>query len=211
MKGPRGGVALLYVTLFLSASSAGATTIFVMTLAAGRADIVIDGSIVRQLREGQTSPEGVKLLRSDGRQAVFEFEGRTEALGIGETNAPSVALQADERGHFIATVYVNGVSAKAVVDTGATFVSINRAEAERFGVMLQRAQRGFASTANGVIQVWRVTLSTVQLGGIVLKDVEAAVTEGGAEQSPFVLLGNSFLRELELRRVGSTLTLTRRY
>jgi aspartyl protease family protein len=207
----RSGLALLALAAFLAPDCAGATTVFVMSLVPGRADIVVNGTAVRQLREGQTSPEGVTLEKSDGKQAVFRYDGKTYAFGIGGTNSPSVVLQADARGHFIAAVHINGVPTRAVVDTGASVVSLNRTDAARLGVDLAQAQRGMANTANGTIAVWRVTLASVQLGEILVRNVEASVSEGGAEQSAIILLGNSFLQQLELQRAGSTLTLTKRY
>ena len=49
----------------------------------------------------------------------------------------------------------------------------------------------------------------VQLGDIVLRDVDATVSLGN--ELPIVLLGMSFLNQVEMQRAGRTLTLTRRH
>jgi aspartyl protease family protein len=98
-----------------------------------------------------------------------------------------------------------------MVDTGASVVALNRAEAARVAVDLQQATRSIARTANGTIPVWNVTLPSVQLGDILIRNVEAQVSEGGAEQSPIVLLGNSFLRHVDLIRSGSVLIVEKRW
>jgi len=69
--------------------------------------------------------------------------------------------------------------------------------------------RGAAQAANGAISVFYVTLSSVQVGDIVLNNVPGTVTEGGARQQPVVLIGMSFLRHFAMQHAGNTLTLLR--
>jgi predicted aspartyl protease len=52
-----------------------------------------------------------------------------------------------------------------------------------------------------------VILASVQVGDVVLANVPATVQEGG--QLPFALIGMSFLKQVEMRRSGNTLTLSR--
>ena len=66
-----------------------------------------------------------------------------------------------------------------------------------------------ASTASGLVTGYRVMLNSVKLGGITLNNVEAAVLEGGFPQE--VLLGNSALTRLNMKREGVALTLTKKY
>ena len=65
-----------------------------------------------------------------------------------------------------------------------------------------------SQTANGIVRVWRVKLASVKLGGITLLDVDASVHE---QDLPVVLLGMSFLNRMEIRRDGTSMTLTQRY
>jgi len=202
------GVALLLSAL---AAPAFATTAMVISLAPGRAELVINGSVVRALRDGETSPEGVLLVSATRNAAIVEVDGKRHTLGLGGGTVSTVRLQADARGHFFATVHINGVPVQAVVDTGASDVALNRVDARRLGVSLSQARRAMVATANGQQSVWLVTLASVQLGEILIPNVSAAVVEGGPEQLPVVLLGNSLLQHLELQRVGNTLTVIKRW
>ena len=55
----------------------------VMSLEQGRAQLVINGSVVRQLRDGQSSPEGVRLIGADRAKALLEVDGKTLTLALG--------------------------------------------------------------------------------------------------------------------------------
>jgi aspartyl protease family protein len=65
-----------------------------------------------------------------------------------------------------------------------------------------------ASTANGVINGWRVKLASVQVGDVVVREVDAAVTSGSM---PYVLLGNSFLTRFQMTRTNDQMVLEKRY
>jgi aspartyl protease family protein len=120
-----------------------------------------------------------------------------------------MVVQADERGHFVVAAYINGVPVRAIVDTGATSVALNMNDAARMGINFAVAQRGIVRTAGGPRSVLNVSLATVQVGDILLRNVEASVSE--ANELPITLLGMSFLNQVEMQRTGRTLTLTRRH
>jgi aspartyl protease family protein len=201
----------LAAMLLLAAASpaALATTVMVMSIGQGRVDVLVNGSAVRTLRPGETSPEGVRLIEVGPRGALVEVDGRRWTMGLGSSTATSVVVQADARGHFLVTAAINGVPMRALVDTGASAVSLNLSDARRLGVNLAGAQSVTLQTAGGPRQGLRARLATVQVGDIVLRDVEATVSV--ADELAIVLLGMSFLNHLELQRAGTTLTLTRRH
>ena len=201
----------LAAALARAAASFGAcaTTVMVMSIGANRAEFLVNGSVVRALRPGETSPEGVRLIEIGPRGALVEVDGRRWQMALGSSTATSVVLQADARGHFLASAMINGVPMRALVDTGASSVAINLADAQRLGVNLAGAQRIAMHTAGGVRAGLRAKLASVQVGEIVLREVEATVSIGN--ELPIVLLGMSFLNQLEMQRSGSTLTLTRRH
>jgi aspartyl protease family protein len=180
----------------------------VMSIGAGRVEVLVNGAVVRSLRPGETSPEGVRLIEIGPQGALVEIGGRRWQMALGSATASSVVLQADARGHFLANAAINGVPMRAV-DTGASSVAINLADAQRLGINLAGAQRIAMHTAGGLRQGLRAKLASVQVGEIVLRDVEATVSVGN--ELPIVLLGMSFLNQLEMQRSGSTLTLTRRH
>ncbi len=134
--------------------------------------------------------------------AAKATEGLTEVLPV----AKKVALSGEERidmnrqGHFIAQFRMNGRPVEAMVDTGATMVAINRSTARRLGINVVPADfKYLVSTANGQIKVARAVIQSIEIGGVRVRDVEAAVLDDKALGG--TLLGMSFLRELKSFRV----------
>jgi len=191
----------------LAASTAWAAKIYVMSVRPGEVQVIIDNRTVRVLRPGDVTPEGVKLREISGGTAVFDVGGRAIALSIGQSTLAETLLYADQRGHFVTQAFFNGVPLMAVIDTGASFVGLNAEQAQRLGIDFRRGQRVIEQTANGPIASHMVILASVQVGDVVLANVPATVQEGG--QLPFALIGMSFLKQVEMRRSGNTLTLSR--
>ena len=204
--------------LTVAGSSACATEVNVVGLFSGKALVSIDGGRPRMLSVGEKTPDGIKLISADSDGAVLEIDGKRRTLTLGQSISasstapgidPTVVLTADSQGHFLATGSINGAPTRFLVDTGASFVSMSSAEAKRLGISYLQGERAFMSTANGTVVVYRVNLNTVRLGDITLNQVEAAIHEGS--NLPVTLLGMSFLKRLEIRREGTTLTLVKRY
>ncbi len=204
-------VSAVLLAALLYAGTASATTVFVMSIGARSVQVLINGTALRTLTEGDTTPEGVTLKRIDPGAAVLEFAGRTFSAALGQTAATHVqaVLKADPRGHFYATAYLNGTPVNALIDTGASNVVMNSEHARRLGIDYRRGQQVVSQTANGRIAAHRVNLSRVQVGDIVLGNVAAEVLEGGSAQLPQVLIGMSFLKHVEMQRSGSMMVLQR--
>jgi len=205
------------LALLLVPATAVSQDIQVVGLGGDRAVMVIDGGKPRTLRAGQTSPEGVKLISANGREAVVEIAGKRQTLGLGRqisASSPtpefaSVTLLPDARGHFIADAWFNGAPTKVLVDTGASLVVMSSQDAKRMGVSYLAGEKSLANTANGVAPFYRVTLNSVKVGGVTLRQVEAGVMEGNSPHMP--LLGMSFLNRVEMNRESSAMTLRQRY
>jgi aspartyl protease family protein len=207
------GVAVRAAAAFLCAAasaSAQATTVLVMSLESDRAQLLVNGSVVRVLRGGQVSPEGVRLVAVDRNQAVVEVDGAQMTLRLGQSTVAVAELKADPRGQFVTTAYINGVETRAMIDTGATLVALSSDEARRLGIGYAGLGRVQIATAGGPKTAYRVNLATVRVGGVTLHNVDAVMMEGGREQLPITLIGMSFLSGVDMRRAGDTLTLTRR-
>ena len=116
--------------------------------------------------------------------------------------ALEVVLNADRRGHFIASGSINDREVTFLVDTGATLVSVPEALADRLGLERQAPIR--LETAAGTVQGWRTELEEVRLGRIVQRQVRAAINPGRHDT---VLLGMSFLRDLEMTQRDGQLRL----
>lgn len=114
-----------------------------------------------------------------------------------------VVLEQNRHGHYVASGRINGKPVIFLLDTGATTVSVPLRVARRLG--LEAGRPSSAYTANGVVTTYRVILDRVALGNIALRDVRPHINPGmGGEE---VLLGMSFLKQLEFSQRGDSLTL----
>jgi aspartyl protease family protein len=120
-----------------------------------------------------------------------------------------VSLYADQAGHFLGNLSVNGVSLKYLVDTGATTVAFNSGDAKYAKIDYEKGERIQMSTANGIVSAYLVKLNTLKIGTITLNNIEATVNEGGSPS--VVLLGMSALNRLDMKRDNSIMTLTKKY
>ena len=188
---------LLTLLLALQAPGAGAQAddISVIGLSQGKAVVTVGGNPrPRVLRDGDTLPNGARLIKASPESAVFEIDGQRRTLTMGNqvsATTPSsgngqVILSADERGHFVTMGTINGGTVQFLVDTGATMISMGRTDARRVGIDYRQGQRGMSSTANGVAPVYKVKVDTVRIGDITLNNVDALVHD---QDMPWVLLG----------------------
>jgi aspartyl protease family protein len=194
-----------------------AQEINVIGLSQGKAVVTVGGNPrPRVLRDGDSLPNGARLIRATPDAVVFEIDGARHTMTMGNqvsAAVPSsgsglVILAADERGHFVTTGTINGGTVQFLVDTGATMISMGRGDARRVGIDYRKGRRGMSNTANGLAPVYQVKVDTIRIGAITLNNVDALVHD---QDMPWVLLGMSFLNRVEMRREGDNLTLTKRY
>ncbi len=91
-----------------------------------------------------------------------------------------------------------------MVDTGATTVAVPGSLQTRLG--LQRGVPLEVKTANGTVRAFFTRLDTVRLGTIELRDVRATINP--SLEGHEVLLGMSFLKQLEFTQRGDSLILS---
>jgi aspartyl protease family protein len=202
--------------ILLLPAASHAVDINVIGLFPGKAVVVIDGGPIRTLSVGQKTPQGVTLLSTDRESATFDIGGQQKKLNIGQhrtgpaaaQSSQSATLTADPRGHFVVEGQINGGTMRFLVDTGATTIALSSADATRLGIDYRKGERGLVGTANGTAAAYRVKLDTVQVGGIVVNNVDAAVLESNL---PMALLGMSFLNRMDMRREGQTMVLIKRF
>ncbi|MCU0804358.1 MAG: TIGR02281 family clan AA aspartic protease [Burkholderiales bacterium] len=195
---------------FVAVRAAAAPHVMVMSLGQDRAELLVNGTAIRSLRSGQTSPEGVTLVAATRAHAVVEVEGRRFALGLGQATVAAAVLKADRQGHFATVAHINGVAVPAIIDTGATGMALSTETARRIGIDYTRGQTVSVATAGGKRTGWRVNLATVAIGEVTLQNVEGVVLDVPAGDLPQVLVGMTFLGYVDMQRVGDTLTLTKR-
>ena len=198
--------------LLLLPSAAAATDVLVVGVTPGRsADLVIEQREPISVAEGQTI-DGVTVVSVGTTGAVVRVDGATRTLGLTAVRGGpppaggTITLTADPRGHFLTSGTLNGRPVRFLLDTGATYVALSRAEATRLGVDYTKGAPTLSSTANGVVRGWRVALASVRIADVMIRDVPAVVIDG---EMPDVLLGMSFLGHFDLRQEGNTLVLRR--
>jgi aspartyl protease family protein len=212
-----GVLSIIFGSLTALSAPCLATDVQVVAVTPGlSADVVIEGDAAITLEVGEATAEGVKLLQVDRAGAVLSVDGITKTLPLaaerssvaGATGSGTVTLSADARGQFFTSGAVNGRSVRFVVDTGATFTTLSRADARRVGLDYRGGAPAKSMTVNGVVNGWRVSLDSVSVGDTTVRDVDAIVVDN--DTLPVGLLGMSFLGRFDMHRQGSTLVLRRR-
>jgi aspartyl protease family protein len=106
-------------------------------------------------------------------------------------------------GHFVATVSINGVTRRMLVDTGATMTALSTGTAKAAGlepdpipipVILQ--------TANGAVAAQTSTVPELRLGSIVARDLKVVVSPAFGDMD---VLGMNFLSKLASWRVENNM------
>ncbi|MEO7106094.1 MAG: TIGR02281 family clan AA aspartic protease [Rhodoferax sp.] len=204
---------------WLVGPAAWAQTVGLAGMLGGRALVIVDGAAPKTVAVGDTY-KGVKIVSTQGDQAVVEIAGKQQTLRVGDAPASvgggagtgasgnRIVLAAGSGGHFFTLGQINGKSTQMVVDTGATTVAMSVNEATRLGVDFKSGQPIQMSTANGITQGWLIKLSAVRVGDVVVHNVDAAVTSGSMN---VVLLGNSFLTHFQMTRANDQMVLEKRY
>ena len=108
----------------------------------------------------------------------------------------SLSIPRDARGHFQTEGRIDGQRIDFMVDTGASVIALNETSAARFGLRPSRGDyNATVSTANGTIKAARTRLAMVEIGGLIVRDVDAMVLPDEALSEN--LLGLSFLSRLK--------------
>src|SRR5580704_17332860 len=107
----------------------------------------------------------------------------------------SLSIPRDGRGHFLTEGRIEGQRIGFMVDTGASIIALNETSAARFGLRPSRNDyKATVTTANGTIKAAPTRLAMVDIGGLVVRDVDAMVLPDAALSEN--LLGLSFLSKL---------------
>ena len=205
--------------LCLVGSGVGAQTVTLCGILGDKALLIVDGSAPKMLGTGQ-SHLGVKLLAVQENQVTVEIVGKRVALRMGDAPASvgsntaasgsgnKIVLPVGSGGHFVTQGQINGKAVQFLVDTGATAVSLGVEDATLLGLNYKAGTPVRMMTANGQTAGWRIKLGSVQVGDVLVYEVDAVVT---SSPMPLVLLGNSFLSRFEMNRNNDQLVLLKRY
>lgn len=200
--------------LFIAAASAHADVSLVGTLKE-KALLSVNGAAAKTYPVGASLPDGSKLVAVTPDDATLEEHGKRFTIRLGEfVAAPAgggntMVLSPDNLGHYNVQGEINGVPVRMLLDTGASFVSIPAGLARKMGIDYRgQGRRGMSSTANGTTEVWLVRLDRMKVGEFEFANVDASVSEAAL---PFILLGNSVLKRVDMKTEAGKLTLTKRF
>ena len=206
------------VACVLAGAAAGASAAPAVALSGilgSKALLVVNGTAPRALAPGERH-QGVAVVSVGREDAVIDVEGARRTVRLGEApvsvgerggSIRRALLAGNSQGHFVGTGRINGRAMQFMVDTGATTVALGAPEAERLGLRFRDGEKVRMHTANGVVRGWRLRLSSVQVGEVQVSGVDAVVMPHAL---PYVLLGNSFLREIQMSRNNEQMVLEKR-
>lgn len=127
--------------------------------------------------------------------AVAEVQAAPEKVATRALQGRRVIIDGDETGHFNAEFRLNGRVVRGMVDTGATLVALNVSTARRIGIRLGPGDfRYSVRTANGEARAAGAVIEKLQIGRILVENVEAVVLDDDALDQ--TLIGASFLNRL---------------
>ena len=121
---------------------------------------------------------------------------------IVNTEAGTATFRRDRGGHFEVVATVNGARLPLIFDTGATAVVLTQADAEAAGIDTSSLRYTIpVATANGTGRAAGVRLDSIEVGGIVRRNIPAFVAEASALDTS--LLGMTYLETLSSYAVSS--------
>lgn len=167
------------------------------------------------VRVGETKA-GATLLSANAQGARVSYQGSTYNLSLSQSSRSGyaaskrnrVSVPLDTRGQYRVRGSINSENVSFLVDTGASVVAISSETADDLGIDYRAGRLGRVQTAQGETPSFFVQLPEVQVGDIKVQDVRTAVISGAYPRD--VLLGMSFLRQVQMREDNGTLMLTQK-
>jgi aspartyl protease family protein len=189
-----------------------ASSIEVLGLANVRAWVSVAG-VTHMLNVGGDARAGARLIGATPDSAVVEYQGRQLTLRLSRriganynvTQRAPVKIVRDAHGQFVVEGKINGMNRPLLVDTGASVVAISATEAAALGIEFEDAPRRVGYTAGGTAPYYEITLDEIDVHGIRVANVPAAVIDGDHPRQ--ILLGMSFLRHVGLQQQGAELSM----
>jgi aspartyl protease family protein len=150
--------------------------------------LVVAGTVMGQMADRMTATTPA--------QAMVSSQMASAAQSTAQAGSRSLSIPRDARGHFQTGGRIEGQRIDFMVDTGASVIALNETSAARFGLRPTPADyKTTVSTANGTIKAAPTRLAMVEIGGLIVRDVDAMVLPDEALSEN--LLGLSFLSKLK--------------
>ncbi len=184
-----------------------------------KAVVTIDGK-QQILKKNKLTPEGVKLVKSNSKEATIEIDGIPKIFTLDEkigntfkttsdvkkpySFKKTVTIKADAMGMYKTSGQINGKTVEFLIDTGATLVSMSSDLAKQLKIKYEKGKKIQMMTAKGPSIAYVVELNKVKIGDIELYNIAGSVSD---DMSGRTLLGMSFLGKLGMKRKGRYLVL----
>lgn len=96
-------------------------------------------------------------------------------------------------------ILINGIhNCNFILDTGASYTVISRSVARRLGLHTKNAPKVKITTANGTVEVPKIKLKSIEIGGMEIKNVDAVIQDIDNHRNVVGLLGLSFLNHFNV-------------
>ena len=142
---------------------------------------------------------GVFMAQMADKMAPARASATTAAMAVEtpvQAGGRSLSIPRDARGHFETEGRIDGQRIGFMVDTGASMIALNESSAARFGLRPTPGQyNATVTTANGTVKAARTQIAMIDVGGLIVRDVDAMVLPDEALSEN--LLGLSFLSKLK--------------
>ena len=162
---------------------------------------------VRQFNLKQTARNVLIWVAAGGVLIIgFSFQNEMKELGLRlrsnlipgypiETGDHELTLSEGGGGHFLVYGMVNGTRIRFLIDTGATDIVLDPADATRIGLDLDQLKFDIPfGSANGIGYGARAVVGRLIVGPIEFSDVRVSINKAGMGSS---LLGMAFLKRLK--------------
>ncbi len=120
----------------------------------------------------------------------------------------TLVVKANPLGGYDSMGEINGKAVHFIIDTGATYVSLSKATADKLRLKYSKTKPIRMQTASGQDRSYLTKIRTISIGDIVLHDVPAAISTHDYPEHP--LLGMSFLGQLDISQRGNQMSLRKR-
>ena len=152
--------------------------------------LIGSGTYMAQMADKMTATAAARATTPAQQTAFAAIQDNNQA------GRRSLSIARDGGGHFRTDGRIDGQRVGFMVDTGASVIALNESSAARIGVRpSQNDYNATVTTANGKVKAARVQLAMVDVGGLVVRDVDAMVLPDEALSEN--LLGLSFLSKLK--------------
>ncbi len=210
---------IVIFSIFFQSNGFANDTIVVNGLFKNKAVLLINGK-QHILSIGKPGPNGIELLAIEGVTVTLNINGNTQKYKLGDSTAittnykenkeKEVLVALNTLGQFLTVGAINKQAVQFLVDTGATSVALNSAHAKQLGLDYRsKGTPTMIATASGTSVAYRIMLDEVSLGEIRLHHIEAVVIEGN--YPIHVLLGMSFLGNLDIHREGQIMKIKKKW